>query len=58
VAGVVLNMMDDPRHARIHRLVSKGLMPAAVRNLEGELRRRMRVLLDWPSDQRPPGNGR
>jgi cytochrome P450 len=46
VAGVVLNMMDDPRHARIRRLVTKGLTPAAVRNLEGELRRRMRVLLE------------
>ncbi|HEY1446432.1 MAG TPA: hypothetical protein VGF51_16175 [Acidimicrobiales bacterium] len=34
VAGVVLNMMDDPRHARIRRLVSKGLTPAAVRSLE------------------------
>ncbi|HSZ36367.1 MAG TPA: cytochrome P450 [Acidimicrobiales bacterium] len=45
VAGVVLNMMDDPRHARIRRLVSKGLTPAAVRDLEGELRRRMRALL-------------
>lgn len=25
VAGIVLNMMDDPRHARIRRLVSAGL---------------------------------
>jgi cytochrome P450 len=46
VAGVVLNMMDDPRHARIRRLVTRGLTPAAVRNLENELRRRMRALLD------------
>jgi cytochrome P450 len=45
VAGIVLNMMDDPRHARIRRLVTKGLTPAAVRGLEGELRRRMRRLL-------------
>ncbi len=45
VAGVVLNMMDDPRHARIRRLVTKGLSPAVVRSLEAELRRRMRVLL-------------
>lgn len=51
VAGVVLNMMDDPRHARIRRLVTKGLTPAAVRNLEGELRRRMRVLLDSAGDE-------
>ena len=46
VAGVVLNMMDDPRHARIRRLVTKGLTPAAVRGLEVELRRRMQRLLD------------
>ena len=45
VAGVVLNMMDDPRHARIRRLVTRGLTPAAVRALEDELRRRMRRLL-------------
>jgi cytochrome P450 len=45
VAGVVLNMMDDPRHARIRRLVTRGLTPAAVRNLEKELRRRMDLLL-------------
>jgi cytochrome P450 len=51
VAGVVLNMMDDPRHARIRRLVSKGLTPAAVRGLEGELRRRMRVILDSVGDE-------
>ena len=51
VAGVVLNMMDDPRHARIRRLVSKGLTPAAVRDLEGELRRRMRVLLEAAGDE-------
>jgi cytochrome P450 len=46
VAGVVLNMMDDPRHARIRRLVSKGPTPLMVRRLEDELRRRTRQLLD------------
>jgi cytochrome P450 len=46
VAGIVLNMMDDPRHARIRRLVTKGLTPPAVRALELELRRRMQRLLD------------
>jgi cytochrome P450 len=45
VAGVVLNMMDDPRHARIRRLVSKGLTPRTVRRLEGDLRSRARRLL-------------
>jgi cytochrome P450 len=51
VAGVVLNMMDDPRHARIRRLVTKGLTPAAVRSMEVELRRRTRLLLDPISDR-------
>jgi cytochrome P450 len=51
VAGVVLNMMDDPRHARIRRLVTKGLTPAAVRSLEGELRRRMRSLVESVDDE-------
>jgi cytochrome P450 len=45
VAGQVLNMMDDPRHARIRRLVSSGLTPRTVRDLEHELRRRTRELL-------------
>jgi cytochrome P450 len=50
VAGIVLNMMDDPRHARIRRLITKGLTPAAVRALEPELRARMRKLLDAVGD--------
>jgi cytochrome P450 len=45
VAGVVLNMMDDPRHARIRRLVSTGLTPRTVKRLEHELRRRTRATL-------------
>lgn len=45
VAGVVLNMMDDPRHARIRRLVSTGLTPRMVAGLESELRRRTQALL-------------
>jgi cytochrome P450 len=45
VAGVVLNMMDDPRHARIRRLVSTGLTPRMVARLEDELRARTRALL-------------
>jgi cytochrome P450 len=45
IAGVVLNMMDDPRHARIRRLVSTGLTPRMVRRVEAELRRRTRAAL-------------
>ncbi len=46
LAGSVLSMMDDPRHARIRRLVSSGLTPRTVRRLEDELRRRTIALLD------------
>ena len=50
VAGMVLSMMDDPRHARIRRLVSAGLTPRTVQRLEEELRRRAIVLLDAVED--------
>ncbi len=53
VAGIVLNMMDEPRHGRIRRLVSKGLTPQTVRRLEDELRRRAGVLLDAVPDGEP-----
>lgn len=46
VAGSVLTMMDDPRHARIRRLVTTGLTPRMVARLEDDLRRRVRILLD------------
>jgi len=45
-AGMVLSMMDDPRHARIRRLVTSGMTPRTIRRLEEDLRRRTRVLLD------------
>lgn len=53
VAGVVLNMMDDPRHARIRRLVSTGLTPLMVSRLEDDLRARTGVLLDRLPDGEP-----
>jgi cytochrome P450 len=53
VSGIVLNMMDDPRHGRIRRLVSKGLTPLTIRRLEGELRRRTGALLDAVPDGQP-----
>ncbi len=46
IAGQVLNMMDDPRHARIRRLVSSGLTPRMVKRVEDDLRARARRLLD------------
>ena len=53
VAGVVLNMMDDPRHARIRRLVSTGLTPRTISRLEADLRRRTARLLDAVPDRVP-----
>ncbi|KAA0109250.1 cytochrome P450 [Mycolicibacterium sp. P1-5] len=46
IAGQVLNMMDDPRHTHIRRLVSSGLTPRMIGRVEDDLRRRIRVLLD------------
>src|SRR4029453_9134549 len=50
IAGIVLNMMDGPRHDRIRRLVSTGLTPRMVVRLEAELQRRTRALLDRIAD--------
>ncbi len=46
IAGQVLNMMDDPRHSQIRRLVSSGLTPRMIRQVEDDLRARTRRLLD------------
>ncbi|MGE2688363.1 cytochrome P450 [Mycolicibacterium pulveris] len=46
IAGQVLNMMDDPRHSEIRRLVSSGLTPRMIRRVEDDLRARARRLLD------------
>jgi len=53
VAGIVLNMMDGARHARIRRLVSTGLTPRTIGHLEAELRRRTRALLAELKDGTP-----
>lgn len=53
IAGQVLNMMDDPRHARIRRLVSAGLTPRTIRRVEDDLRNRARALLDAVVDDEP-----
>jgi cytochrome P450 len=50
-AGLLLNMMDDPRHRRIRGLVSKGFTPHRIAALEPDLRRRARAILDaLPAD--------
>jgi cytochrome P450 len=46
IAGQVLNMMDDPRHSQIRRLVSSGLTPRMIRLVENDLRARTCRLLD------------
>jgi cytochrome P450 len=46
IAGQVLNMMDDPRHSQIRRLVSSGLTPRMISAVEDDLRARARRLLD------------
>ncbi len=46
IAGQVLNMMDDPRHSHIRRLVSSGLTPRMITRVEDDLRARTRRLLD------------
>ena len=45
IAGQVLNMMDDPRHAAIRRLVSSGLTPRMITRVEADLRARCGALL-------------
>ena len=46
IAGQVLNMMDDPRHPQMRRLVSSGLTPRMIDRVEDDLRSRARRLLD------------
>lgn len=50
IAGIVLNMMDGTRHARIRRLVSTGLTPRMLVGLEAELRTRTRALVERITD--------
>jgi cytochrome P450 len=50
IAGVAMNMMDDPRHARIRRLVTSGLTPRRVARLDADLRQRTRTLLAGVED--------
>jgi cytochrome P450 len=44
--GVMLNMMDPPRHDAIRLLVNRGFKPTTVAKLEAELRQRTRAILD------------
>jgi len=46
IAGLMLNMMDDPRHQRVRLLVSKGLTPRTIARLDAELRNRAAALVE------------
>src|SRR5689334_4815625 len=45
-AGVLLNMMDDPRHRHFRRLVTPSVSPRALALMEAELRQRTGAILD------------
>ncbi len=45
-AGVLLNMMDDPRHRHFRRLVTPSVSPRALAAMELELRERTAAILD------------
>lgn len=52
-AGRALNMMDDPRHHRVRRLVSRGFTPRMIgARLEDDLRRRCTAIVDGLCDRR------
>jgi cytochrome P450 len=53
ISGQLLNMMDDPRHATVRRLVSSGLTPRMIHRVEDDLRARARRLLDEVESGRP-----
>ncbi len=44
-AGVLLNMMDDPRHQQIRKLLTPALAPRVLAGLEAELRERARRIV-------------
>lgn len=50
-AGVLLNMMDDPRHHEIRRLVTPAVAPRRLTEMEDELRSRTRTILDAVSER-------
>lgn len=50
-AGVLLNMMDDPRHRQFRRLVTPALAPRMLAKLEDELRVRTALILDRVAEQ-------
>lgn len=45
-SGVLLNMMNDPRHQRIRQLVTPSVAPKALARMEPELRARTTAIVD------------
>jgi len=50
-AGVLLNMMDDPRHRHFRRLVTPSVSPHALARIEAELRERTGAILDAAAER-------
>lgn len=44
--GALLNMMDDPRHAKFRKLLMPSMTPRALRGIEQDLRRRAVAIVD------------
>jgi cytochrome P450 len=44
--GIMLNMMDDPRHKRIRSIVNRGFTPRIIGALEADLRRRAATIVE------------
>lgn len=44
--GALLNMMDDPRHAKFRKLLAPSTTPRALREIEDDLRRRAVGIVD------------
>ncbi|WP_330254413.1 cytochrome P450 [Nocardia sp. NBC_00565] len=50
-AGVLLNMMNEPRHARLRRLLTPSVAPRTLRMIEQDLRRRAVAIVDAALDK-------
>ncbi|HEY7053337.1 MAG TPA: cytochrome P450 [Mycobacterium sp.] len=49
--GVLLNMMDDPRHAKFRRLLTPSVAPRTIAAIEQDLRRRAVEVVDAALDK-------
>ncbi len=45
-AGLAMNTADDPQHKRLRGLVSQGFTPRAIADMEMDLRRRAKLILE------------